>query len=156
MAAAFSSVPSVVMPAAAARRIMACASRYKPKEGGIVGVFKNLLEIPAICRTITIEGARQMPTKDTSTRTSRLEARVAPETLALVKRAAEIQGRSVSDFVVAAAQEAAKRAIEDAQMIRFSLEGQEAFFEAITNMRPVPDGFRKAVRRHRELIRDVR
>ena len=47
------------------------------------------------------------------TRTARLEARIAPDALAVVKRAAEIQGRSVSDFVVAAAQEAAHRTIEE-------------------------------------------
>ena len=39
-------------------------------------------------------------------RTARLEARISPEALAIVRRAAELQGRSVSDFVVAAAQEA--------------------------------------------------
>ena len=31
-------------------------------------------------------------------RTARLEVRIAPEALAVVRRAAEIQGRSVSDF----------------------------------------------------------
>jgi uncharacterized protein (DUF1778 family) len=36
----------------------------------------------------------------------------------VVKRAAGLQGRSVSDFVVSAAQEAAQRAIEEAQIIR--------------------------------------
>ena len=41
--------------------------------------------------------------------TARLEARIAPEALAVVRRAAEIQGRSVSDFVVAATQEAAQK-----------------------------------------------
>ena len=46
-------------------------------------------------------------------RTARIEARIAPDALAVVKRAAEIQGRSVSDFVVAAAREAANRTIEE-------------------------------------------
>ena len=46
-------------------------------------------------------------------RTARIEARIAPDALAVVKHAAEMQGRSVSDFVVAAAQEAAYRAIEE-------------------------------------------
>lgn len=41
-------------------------------------------------------------------RTARIEARIAPEALAIVRRAAEIQGRSVSDFAVAASQEAAQ------------------------------------------------
>ncbi len=36
------------------------------------------------------------------TRTARIEARITPEALAVIKRAAEIQGRSISDFVVAA------------------------------------------------------
>ena len=42
-------------------------------------------------------------------RTARIEARIAPEALAVVRRAAEIQGRSISDFVVAAAQEGAQK-----------------------------------------------
>jgi hypothetical protein len=42
-------------------------------------------------------------------RSARIEARIAPEALSVVKRAAEIQGRSVSEFVVSAAQEAASR-----------------------------------------------
>jgi uncharacterized protein (DUF1778 family) len=40
-------------------------------------------------------------------RTTRLEARISPDALAAVKRADEIQGCSVSDFVVAAARDAA-------------------------------------------------
>jgi hypothetical protein len=38
-----------------------------------------------------------------SERTARLEARISPETLAIIRRAAEIQNRSVSEFVAAAA-----------------------------------------------------
>ena len=67
------------------------------------------------------------------TRTARIEARIAPEVLAVVKRAAEITGRSVSDFVVAAAQDAANRTIAETQMIRLSVEDQRAFAEAILN-----------------------
>ena len=64
-------------------------------------------------------------------RTARIEARIAPEALAIVKRAAEIQGRSVSDFIVSAAQEAAHRTIEETQIIRLAAEDQRAFAEAI-------------------------
>ncbi|MFL5316443.1 MAG: DUF1778 domain-containing protein, partial [Microvirga sp.] len=60
----------------------------------------------------------------TGSRTARLEARVRPETLAVEKRAAEIQGRSISDFIVNAVQEAAHRAIEETQIIRLSVEDQ--------------------------------
>ncbi len=96
-----------------------------------------------------------MSTKQTS-RTARLEARVAPDTLALLQHAAKIQGRTVSDFVVTAAREAAEQAIEDAQVIRLSLDGQQAFADAIMQPRAVPAGFKRAVARHRRLIREAR
>lgn len=90
------------------------------------------------------------------TRTARLEARIAPDALAVVKRAAEIQGRSVSDFVVAAAQEAASRTIEETQIIRLSVEDQRIFAEAILNPPEPAPALRRAFRRHRELIKESR
>ncbi|HEY8037783.1 MAG TPA: DUF1778 domain-containing protein [Methylobacter sp.] len=66
-------------------------------------------------------------------RTSRIEARIAPEVLAVIKRAAELQGRSVSDFVVTAAQEAAYRTIEEAGIIRLSAEDQRRFVDHLIN-----------------------
>jgi len=89
-------------------------------------------------------------------RTARIEARIAPEALAVVKRAAEIQGRSVSDFVVAAAQEAAYRAIEETQIIRLSVEDQRNFVEAILNPPEPTASLRRAFDRHRELIQESR
>jgi uncharacterized protein (DUF1778 family) len=64
-------------------------------------------------------------------RTARLEARITPDALKVVQRAAEIQGRSVSDFVVAAAQEAANRTIAETQIIRLSVADQRAIAAAI-------------------------
>jgi uncharacterized protein (DUF1778 family) len=90
------------------------------------------------------------------TRTARIEARIAPDALAIVKRAAEIQGRSVSDFVVAAAQEAANRTIEQTQIIRLSLEDQRAFVKAILDPPDPTPALRRAFRRHRELIKESR
>lgn len=90
------------------------------------------------------------------TRTARIEARIAPETLAIVKRAAEIQGRSVSDFLVDAAREAAHRTIEETQIIRLSIEDQRAFAEAILNPPAPTPALRRAFRRHRELIKESR
>ena len=87
------------------------------------------------------------------TRTARIEARIAPEALAIVKRAAKLQGRSVSDFVVAAAQEAASRTIEEAQIIRLSIEDQRAFAEAILDPPAPAPALRRAFARHRERIK---
>jgi len=86
-------------------------------------------------------------------RTARIEARIAPDALAVVKRAAELQGRSVSDFVVAAAQEAAARAIEETQIIRLAVEDQRALAEAIFNP-PAPSAdLLRAAEAYRDLIK---
>lgn len=86
-------------------------------------------------------------------RTARIEARIAPEVLAIVRRAAEIQGRSVSDFVVAAAQEAASRTIEETQIIRLSVEDQRVFAEAIVNPAAPSAALLRAAEAHRALIK---
>ena len=51
--------------------------------------------------------------------TARLEARLPHDVMARLKRAAEIQGRTLTDFVVAAADEAACRAIQELRSSAF-------------------------------------
>ncbi len=85
-------------------------------------------------------------------RTARLEARIAPEALVVVKRAAEIQGRSVSDFVVEAAQQAAQKTIEETSIIRLSLEDQRKIAEAILNPPEPNDALRRAFAAHKKLV----
>jgi len=89
----------------------------------------------------------------TPTRTARLEARITREALAVVRRAAEIQGRSVSDFVVAAAQEAAQKTVTEIEVIRLSREAQEKFVGLLLHPpAPVP-ALKKAFARHRALVK---
>jgi uncharacterized protein (DUF1778 family) len=87
-----------------------------------------------------------------SARTARLEVRVSPEMLAVVKRAAEIQGRSVSDFAVTTLQEAAHRTIEETQIIRLSVEDQHRVAEALLNPPEPTPALRKAFETYRKLI----
>ena len=92
--------------------------------------------------------------RQTTTRTVRLQARITREALAEVRRAAQIQGRSVSDFVVAAAQDAAQKTITEIEIIRLSREAQEKFVEMLLNPpRPSP-ALKKAFARHRTLVRE--
>ncbi len=86
-------------------------------------------------------------------RTARIEARITPDALAVVRRAAELQGRSVSDFIVAAAQEAAARAIEETQIIRLAVEDQRAFAEAILNPPSPSANLTRAAEAYRNLIK---
>ncbi|MBZ9702401.1 MULTISPECIES: DUF1778 domain-containing protein [unclassified Mesorhizobium] len=90
------------------------------------------------------------------TRTSRLEARISPDMLSVMKRAAEIQGRSVSDFVVSAAQEAAQRTIEEIAIIRLSIEDQLALVEAILNPPEPNEALRKAADAYKRVVVESR
>ena len=91
--------------------------------------------------------------QQTKTRTARLEARITREGLAVVRRAAEIQGRSVSDFVVAAAQEAAEKAVTELEVIRLSRAAQENFVDLLLNPPPVAPALKKAFARRRAMVR---
>lgn len=90
---------------------------------------------------------------DQQARTARIEARISPEMLTVVKRAAEIQGRSLSDFVVAAAQEAARRTIEDTSIVRLSIDDQRRMMDALLDPPEPNAALRKAAEAHRRLVR---
>ncbi len=62
---------------------------------------------------------------------ARLEARISTDLHAMLKRAAELQGRTMTDFVVSAVQDAAQRAIEQADVVRLSLADQDCFAQAL-------------------------
>lgn len=83
---------------------------------------------------------------------ARLEARLPVHVLALLKRGAEIQGRSLTDFVVSAAREAAQKAIEDHEILRFSVEDQIRIAEALIDPPKPNAALRKAARFHKKLI----
>ena len=79
----------------------------------------------------------------------RLETRVTADQKTLIERAAALQGRTVTDFVLASVQEAARRAIEDHQRLDLSVRDSEAFVQAMLNPQPVNDRLRDTVRRYR-------
>jgi uncharacterized protein (DUF1778 family) len=87
-----------------------------------------------------------------ASRSARLEARISPDVLAAVKRAAEIEGRSVSDFVVDAARHAAERTIEETQIIRLSLADQMRVAAVLAAPPAASAGLDRAMDAHRSLI----
>jgi uncharacterized protein (DUF1778 family) len=64
---------------------------------------------------------------------------------------AEIQGRTLTDFVVAAADEAACRAIQETEIIRLSIEGQRQIAAAILDPPGPTLALKRAARRYRQL-----
>lgn len=84
--------------------------------------------------------------------TARLEARLPIDIHALLKRAAEIEGRSLTDFVVTAARKAATRVIDEASIIRLSVADQQRFADALIDPKPLAPAMERARERHRTLI----
>lgn len=87
-----------------------------------------------------------------SQRRERLEARLSMEQKALLERAAALEGRSLTDFVVSSAQMAAVETIQRHELITLTARDSAAFAEALTHP-PAPNArLRAAARRHRDLI----
>lgn len=85
-------------------------------------------------------------------RSERLEARITRSQKALFKRAAELQGRSLSDFIVQAASDAANRVVEEQQVLSLTAQEQAVFVEALLNpCKPGPE-LRAAARRYRKVM----
>ncbi|MEZ5904080.1 MAG: DUF1778 domain-containing protein [Geminicoccaceae bacterium] len=88
------------------------------------------------------------------TRSERIEARLTPEVLAMVRHAAAMEGRSLSDFVVTAAERAARQAIEEAQIVRLSAADQKLFVEALLDPPEPASAMKRAFAHHRRLVRE--
>ena len=84
-----------------------------------------------------------------NSKTDRLEARIPGELKALLVRAASLQGRSLTDFVIASASDAARRTIRESEVLEWSERDQVAFAEALLNP-PAPNpALASAARRNR-------
>lgn len=85
--------------------------------------------------------------------TARLEARISTELHAMLKHAAELQGRTMTDFVVAAVQDAAQQAIQQAEIIRLSMADQACFAEALLSPPQATPALERAFSRRNKLLR---
>jgi uncharacterized protein (DUF1778 family) len=96
-------------------------------------------------------GAAPGKTAGGRARAERLEARLTADQKSLVEHAAALQGRTVTDFVLASVQDAARRVIEEHRRLDLSRRDSEAFVRALLNPPPVNDRLRETVRRYRRL-----
>jgi uncharacterized protein (DUF1778 family) len=85
--------------------------------------------------------------------TARLEARISTDLHAMLKRAAELQGRTMTDFVASAIQDAAQRAIEEVEVVRLSLADQKCFAKALLSPPKPTPALRRAFARRLKLLR---
>ena len=89
-----------------------------------------------------------------ATSTARLEARISTDLHSMLKRAAELQGRTMTDFVVSAVQDAAHKAIEQAELVRLSLSDQQCFAQALLAPPPQAPALKRAFTRRRKLLQE--
>lgn len=86
--------------------------------------------------------------------TARLEARIDRDLHAALKHAAVLQGRTMTDFVVSALQDAVHRALESASVIRLSVADQEAFVKGLLSPPEDSPALKRAFERRKALVRE--
>ena len=80
----------------------------------------------------------------------RLEARVTPEQKKMIARAAALRGSSITEFVVASAQQAAVEAIKDFELLTLHDEARDVFVNAVLHPPTPNEAARKAAQRYKE------
>ena len=81
----------------------------------------------------------------------RLEARITKDTKVLLQRAATLEGRSVTDFVINAVREAATRTVQQAELMKFTARDQELFAKALLEPYAPAPRLREAANRYKKL-----
>ncbi|MBF2096811.1 MAG: DUF1778 domain-containing protein [Gloeomargaritaceae cyanobacterium C42_A2020_066] len=93
-----------------------------------------------------------MATASHSSHSARLEARISQEVKALVQKAADLEGRTLTDFVVTSVQSAAWAVIERHQTLKLGVEDSEAFVNAVLNPPHPNAALESAALRYRETL----
>lgn len=90
--------------------------------------------------------------RPSTTHTARLELNISAELHILLKHATALQGRTITDFIVSVAQEAAQRVIEETEVIRLSLTDQKRFVQALLSPPKPTPALKRAFARHHKLL----
>ena len=72
-----------------------------------------------------------MPTTSSETKSARLEARTSRAQKELFEKAAALEGRSLTDFVIASVRDAANRVIQEHEACRLGVRDREVFVTAL-------------------------
>ena len=87
---------------------------------------------------------------DKATRSERLEARISKAQKTLFLRAATVQGRSLTDFLIASVQEAAERALHAHDVLMLSERDRKIFVAALVKPAAPGKALRQAMKRYKE------
>jgi len=84
-------------------------------------------------------------------KTARLEARLTDEQKELLQHAADLTGRSLTEFVVSSAQEVAARTVREREVLTLSGRDRQVFVDALLRSSPPSERLRKAARRYKRI-----
>jgi uncharacterized protein (DUF1778 family) len=87
--------------------------------------------------------------------TTRIEAKVTPETKALIQQAADIESSTLADFLSKSAQAAAQQTIANHNILKLNAEDSRAFVEAILNPAEPNEVLKEAARRYKQEFGNV-
>lgn len=82
--------------------------------------------------------------------TERLEARISADKKNLLKNAAQLSGRTLTDFVVTSAYEAAVRVIQEYQQLHLTAIDRDVFIQALLTPPKASDNLLRAIDQYRK------
>jgi uncharacterized protein (DUF1778 family) len=93
-----------------------------------------------------------MATSNTPPKSARIETRVSPEQKELIERAAAYTGRTVSDFVVAHVEVAAKKVIEEHERLHLDKTQSRMLVEALLSAKKPNKNLKQAMESYRKRV----
>ena len=87
------------------------------------------------------------------TKTERLEARVPFELKRVIERAANLQGRSLTDFVIGSLEKSARETLREHEVLKLSVEDSLAFAEALIHPPKANAALRRALAKHAKVVK---
>lgn len=108
----------------------------------IIRVIDSILEVNIMARAIATN----------TSEIERFEARISADKKSVLKNAADLSGRTLTDFVINSAYEAAIRVIQEHQQLHLSTNDRDVFIQALLNPPAPSDSLVKAVRKYKKDI----
>ncbi|MFO0940697.1 MAG: DUF1778 domain-containing protein [Pirellulales bacterium] len=93
-----------------------------------------------------------MATSNASPKSARIETRVTQEQKELIERAAEVSGRTVSDFVLAHIEVAAKKVIDEHQRLHLDQMQSRLLIDALLSPKKPNKTLKLAMENHRKRV----
>jgi uncharacterized protein (DUF1778 family) len=87
-------------------------------------------------------------------KSERVFARLSPEQKQLIQRAADLEHRTLTDFIIESGLRSAEDVIRRHEVITLSREGARAFLEAVNNPKPANAYLRQAAERYKTAFGD--